>query len=266
MFYYLSNLLPRLLYPSGLAVVLLVLALLSRNRPRRMTVLIILAVAVIWLGGNNLVAMTLVRTLEWRHSPLTVDHDARVDAIVVLGGGLRAQSPPRPFHEVGEAGDRVIYAAYLYRKGVAPTIVVSGALSPVQSQIGSSEAAAMADMLVFLGVPRNRILLEEASRNTYENAIESSKVLAEEGLSQVLLVTSAMHMPRAYAVFRHQELQVTPAPTDYMLTYTDWAYYTRPDPATQLLNLLPRAEYMALTEKVMREMIGIVVYRLRGWL
>jgi uncharacterized SAM-binding protein YcdF (DUF218 family) len=264
--YFLARLLPRLVLPTGFAVLLLALALLVRDGRRRATALIVLALAVIWLGGNNLVSMTLVRALEWRFPPLNLAQGAQVDAIVVLGGGTRAQSPPRAFHEVGEAGDRVIYAAQLYRAGVAPTILVSGAHSPAQSQVGASEAEAMADMLVFLGVPRESILLEQVSRNTYENAFESSRVLAEHGLSEVLLVTSALHMPRAYAVFRQLELEVTPAPTDYMLTYADWAYYTQPDPAIQLLNLLPKAEYMALTEKVMREMIGIVVYRLRGWL
>jgi uncharacterized SAM-binding protein YcdF (DUF218 family) len=263
-FYYLSSLLPRLVYPTGLAVVLLGLALLMRHDRRRVTILVVTAMAIIWLGGNNLVSMNLVRALEWRHAPLA--RDTQADAIVVLGGGIRAQSPPRSFHEVGEAGDRVIYAARLYREGVAPTIIVSGALAPSQSRTGTSEAESMADMLVFLGVPRSSILLEQASRNTYENATESSKVLAEQGLSQVLLVTSAMHMPRAYAVFRGQGLDVTPAPTDYMLTVVDWEYYTRLDPGIQLLNLLPKAEYMELTEKVMKEMIGIVVYRLRGWL
>ena len=200
MFYYLSKLLPRLVYPTGLAVVLLVLALLLRRHRRHTTVLVALAVATLWLGGNKLVSMTLVRALEWRHPPLTLPQESAVDAIVVLGGGIRAQSPPRSFHEVGEAGDRVLYAAQLYREGRAPTIVVSGALGPAQDEIDSSEAASMADMLVFLGVPRSNILLEQVSRNTYENSIESSRVLAEHGLSQVLLVTSAMHMPRAYGV------------------------------------------------------------------
>jgi uncharacterized SAM-binding protein YcdF (DUF218 family) len=265
-FYYLSKLLPRLVYPTGLAVVLLVLALLLRHHRRYTTVLVALAVATLWLGGNKLVSMTLVRALEWRHAPLSLPQGAEVEAIVVLGGGIRAQSPPRSFHEVGEAGDRILYAAQLYREGLAPTIVVSGALGPAQAQVGASEAEAMADMLVFLGVPRSSILLEHTSRNTYENSIESSRLLAEHGLSQVLLVTSAMHMPRAYGVFRQQELDVIPAPTDYMLTYADWAYYTRPDPATQLLNLLPKAEYMELTEKVIKELLGVVVYRLRGWL
>jgi uncharacterized SAM-binding protein YcdF (DUF218 family) len=266
MFYYLSSFLPRLFYPTGVAIGLLVLALFAREHRRRTTSLIALALAVIWFGGNNLVSMTLVRALEWRHSPLTPAQGTRADAIVVLGGGTRAQSPPRTFHEVGEAGDRVLYAAQLYREGAAPIIVVSGAHSPGQSHAGSSEAEAMADMLVFLGVPRDRIVLEDNSHNTYENSIESGKVLAERGLYEVLLVTSALHMPRAYAVFRQQDLSVTPAPTDYMLTYADWAYYTRPDPATQLLNLLPKAEYMEVTEKAMKEMMGLIVYRLRGWL
>ncbi len=85
-------------------------------------------------------------------------------------------------------------------------------------------------------------------------------------MNRIVLVTSAMHMPRAYAVFRTYDLSIIPAPTDYLVTYSDWVYYRQPNLGLQLMNLLPKAEYMEMTEKALKEMIGIAVYRLRGWL
>lgn len=266
MFYFLSKFLPLLVYPAGLTFGLLLLALLLRNRTRLSRALMALGLIVIWLGGNRIVSMSLLRLLEWRYPSLAHPEQIEVDAIVVLGGGTRQQLPPRPSHEIGEAGDRVIYAARLYRAGVAPVILVSGAHGPLSNDGQIPESRAMADLLIFFGVPPDAIILESVSKNTYENAVESSKLLAAHDLSSVVLVTSAMHMPRAYGVFAQLDLTVIPAPTDYMLTQSDWAFYTQPRLDIQVMNLLPTAEHMALTEKAMKELIGTLVYGLRGWL
>ncbi len=262
MFFQLSKLLPPLLYPIGFAVGILLLVLVLRHRRWR-TALTAIACIVLGVAGNRLFSMTLVRSLEWRIATLQQTDRIRADAIVVLGGGTREGRAPRPFHEVGEAGDRVIYAAKLYRAGVAPVVLVSGGYGPVDT---SAEAEVMAELLVFFGVPREAILLERASRNTYENGVESERVLAAHGLSEIVLVTSALHMPRAHAVFRKRNLEVTAAPTDFLVTESDWRHYTQLHPGIQVANVLPKAEYMELTEKAMKELLGILVYRLRGWL
>ncbi|MGC9521332.1 MAG: YdcF family protein [Anaerolineae bacterium] len=266
MFYFLSKFLPLLVYPAGLAFGLLVLALLLRNRKRLSTALTALGLVVIWLGGNRIFSMSLLRALEWQYPPLAQPERIEADAIVVLGGGTRQQLPPRPTHELGEAGDRVVYAARLYRAGVAPVIVVSGAHGPLSNDGQMPESQAMADLLVFFGVPREAIITEDTSQNTYENGVESARLLAANGLSEIVLVTSAMHMPRAYGVFEKLDLSVIPAPTDYVLTRSDWAFYTQPRLDIQVMNLLPAAEHMELTEKALKELIGTLVYRLRGWL
>ncbi len=265
MFYGVSKILPLLIYPTGLACSLLMLALWLR-KPKSARRLVLGALLAIALGGNRLVSMTLVRALEWRHPSLSERALPSADAIVVLGGGTRQRLDPRPWHEVGEAGDRVIYAARLYRAGAAPVVVVSGGQGTLDNPGTVPEANAMQDMLVDLGVPESAIYVEGLSRNTYENGVESARLLQANGWRRVLLVTSALHMPRAYAVFARHDLEITPAPTDYLLTYSDWDFYTQPDVMIMLMNVLPKAEYMEITEKAMKELIGIAVYRLQGWL
>jgi uncharacterized SAM-binding protein YcdF (DUF218 family) len=268
MFFFLSKFLPNLVFPLGLACVLLVLALLVRRRPRWQTGLIALALALLWLGGNRIVNMALLRSLEWQYlSGTTPGHsEPQADVIVVLGGGERSKAFPRPTSELNEAGDRLLYAAQLYRQGAAPFILVSGGQAPWVSASSVPGAESMAEILGLMGVPDEALWLESGSRNTYENALETKAILESRGIDNVLLVTSAMHMPRAYAVFAKTGLGVTPAPTDFLMTQEDWEYYTQPNVVIQLFNLLPTANSLAVTTRVLKEYVGIVVYSLRGWI
>lgn len=268
MFIYLSKFLPLFVYPAGLTCLLLVLALVLRRHPQWQTRLIAVALAVLWLGGNRVVTMALVRSLEWRYVPPPDAYQdvPHADAIVVLGGGSRSQQYPRPTAEVGEAGDRLLYAGWLYQRGAAPWILVSGGDVPWVGPENPAEALSMVDILTLMGVPRDAILLEPNSRNTHENAVESLKMLEELGIDNIILVTSALHMPRSYAIFAQTGLTIIPAPTDYSFTQADWDFYRQPNLSTQLLNLVPNADNLEVTTRAIKEYIGIVVYKLRGWL
>jgi uncharacterized SAM-binding protein YcdF (DUF218 family) len=108
--------------------------------------------------------------------------------------------------------------------------------------------------------------VEPNSRNTHENAVETQKILESQGISRVILVTSAMHMPRSYRVFQKAGLEVIPLPADYLVSQEDWDLLFQPDPVVQLLNLLPTARHLHMTTDALKEVVGIVVYGLRGWL
>jgi uncharacterized SAM-binding protein YcdF (DUF218 family) len=186
--------------------------------------------------------------------------------IVVLGGATREGLAPRPTNEVTEAGDRLIYAMRLWKESAAPQILVTGGRVEVLGPYGLSEAAVMAELLETMGVPRSAILLEEQSRNTRENAVNTQSILNAQGLERVLLVTSALHMPRSTAIFAKLGIDVIPAPTDYLVTEADYEFYLRPDLSIQLFNLVPSADDLWLTTLALREWIGIAIYRMRGWL
>jgi uncharacterized SAM-binding protein YcdF (DUF218 family) len=264
MFLYLSKLLPLFVYPLGLACTLLIGALIVRRRPRWTTLLIVATLALLWLSGNRLISMAVVRSLEWQYLPPTTLPKA--DVIVVLGGGTRPLSYPRPTHEVNEAGDRLLYAASLYQQGVAPHVLLSGGTVGVDGPALMQEAESMGTLLATMGVPAEAQWLETTSRNTYENAVETKKVLDAQGIERIVLVTSAMHMPRSVAIFEKQGFTVIPAPTDYVVTQADWDYYFAPNPAIQVFNLLPGVEAMDRLVRTVKEYLGMEVYRWRGWL
>ncbi len=264
MFLYLSKLLPPLLYPLGLACLLLVGILLLRRRPRWVLWLAAAALLVLWLGGNRLLSMALVRSLEWQYLPPEATPQA--DVIVVLGGGEQPASYPQQLPGVNDAGDRLLHAAWLYRQGAAPHVLVSGGIVGVDGPAVEPGAEVMADLLTLLGVPDSAIWLEPLSRNTYENAVQTKQLLDVEGIDRIILVTSALHMPRAHAIFAKEGFAITPAPTDYKVTAADWDYYWTPDPAIQIFNLLPSTRSLDFTVQALKEYIGLAVYRLRGWL
>ena len=262
---FLSKFLPQFIYPLGLASVMLIIVLLTKRRPRWGRIGVLLALAVLWIAGNHWVATGLARSLEWRYTPL--DPVPEAPAIVVLGGGTQASIAPRPIVEVNGAGDRVIYAAWLYQQGLSENILVSGGRIPFLSA-GLSEldtpAHEMAFLLEMLGVPRDAIILEAESLNTYENAVNSRQILNGEGIQRIILVTSAMHMPRSVNLFEAQGFEVIPAPVDYRVTQSDWTM-SEFNAFNFTLRLLPGADNLALTSRVLKEYFGMLFYNLRGW-
>ncbi len=263
MFLFLSKLLPLFLYPLGLACVLLVVALvMSWRRPRWVPVPVALALIVLLLASNSWVANGLVRSLEWQQIP--AGELPTADAIVVLGGATKSAFPPRPGVDVSEEGDRVLYGAQLYREGKAPLVIASGGRIAWRGG-GPSESADMAEILKTLGVPTTAILQDPTSLNTYQNAVNVRQIMKERGIRRVLLVTSAMHMPRSLRIFQRQGIEAIPAPTDFLVTQQE-SEEPNSSPQATALSLLPDVDRLEKTTRVLKEYIGMVIYRLRGWL
>jgi uncharacterized SAM-binding protein YcdF (DUF218 family) len=263
MFIFLSKLLPNFVYPLGLVCIFIILALILYRKPAWQRLVLVLALVVLWLGSTRWIALGMVRSLEWRYLPITQMPSA--DAIVLLGGGTESAEYPRQTVELNSSGDRVLYAAWLYRQGKAPHILLSGGLIE-WLDTGSTPAEDMAVILDMMGAPKEAIWLESTSRNTYENAVNSFKFLNEKGINRIILVTSALHMPRSVDLFKHQGFDVIPAPTDYSVTQAAWQRLTDPNLATQLLNLMPNIDNLSSVTRALKEYLGMLVYRLRGWM
>lgn len=264
MFVYLSKLLPLLIYPLGLGCFLLVLVLLINRKRVWKSWPVIVALALLLLASNRWVSYALARTLEWQNLPPETTPQAEV--IILLGGGTESADFPRPMTEVNSAGDRVLYAAKLYQDGAAPVILVSGGNLNFSSARGATPAEEMAELLTLTGVPEEAIWQQSQSENTYEDALYSAQALKGKNITEVILVTSAMHMPRAKALFENQGLTVIPAPVDYTVTEQNWSANFTPDPGVWFLNLFPNASSLGLTTNALKEYLGTLIYSLRGWL
>lgn len=255
---FLSKFLPRLLYPLGLSTLLLAGLALWGRFSRRVRAALWGVVLLLWLSGNPWVSMGLARSLEWRELPGVQPPAAPV--IVLLGGDTTPASPPQP---IIQPGQRAFYAAALYHQGRAPRILISGGAIPWQTGgDATTPAEQMAEVLTQLGVPAEALTLERASRNTAENAAFSADILRSWGVKRVILVTSALHMPRAKVLFEAQGLTVLPAPTGFAVTQATWQATFHGGWQNSLLNLIPDAGSLNLTTTALKEYLGLAVYRL----
>jgi uncharacterized SAM-binding protein YcdF (DUF218 family) len=200
---------------------------------------------------------TAARLLAWIESDypvVTLEDTAPADVAVVLGGGLSREGT-KPVENLGEAADRVLRGARLYRAGKVTHVLAVGGRLP-WTGAPRSEAEAMGDLLEEWGVAPDAIVLESSSQNTRENALGAARVIRGQGWSRILLVTSAAHMPRAVEAFRAVGIDVVASPTDYR--------YAGPSPL-DVLDFLPDAGALAQSTAVVYEIIGRWVYRWRGW-
>ncbi|MDG4597928.1 MAG: YdcF family protein [Candidatus Contendobacter sp.] len=254
----LTKILSQLVYPLLASLLLAVGAgvLLWRGRRRSGGWLLGVALGWLWLWSTPAFSDWLRVTLEQRYPPAPLEQLLAADAIVVLGGVAEtAAPPPRPDPNLGAAIDRVWHAAHLYRAGKAPWILVSGGNLP-WSGGEQPESLVMAKLLQEWGVPAAAVLQESTSRTTRENRDRSLPILQARGVRRVLLVTSALHMPRALALFQATELEVIPAPTDFETRFPSNAHPLR---------WLPDAQALADGSRAFKEYLGRWVDRLAGF-
>jgi uncharacterized SAM-binding protein YcdF (DUF218 family) len=239
------------LSPLGTSLCLLGVAFLLawRRRLRISAGAGVLAFAWLWVWSMPVVSGWLRGSIEYRHPPGAISALPQAQAIVVLGGALSPPTGRAVDSNLGAAADRVWHAAHLFHAGKAPLVLLSGGSDPQQYRY--SEARAMAGFLGDLGVPENAMLLEEASGTTRENAAFSAALLKQRGIHHVLLVTSALHMPRALKLFVEQGLDVEPAPTDYESDQL----------SPGLLGWLPDTGALDGSGRAIKELVGLWVRR-----
>ena len=255
----LSKVLPYLLYPLSVVLLSGGLGVLLRRLGARRSggVMLTFALTVLAVSSNPWLADRFRARLEHWYTPVTAQQAPAADAIVLLGGALYLPVSPRVTAELSDATDRVLYAARLYRAGRAPRIIVTGGNAFEQVDGVRAESWYVAELLAEWGVPPGAITIEENSRNTRQNALETKKILDRDRIKTILLVTSAMHMPRALATFEGVGIDAIAVPVDYTVDA-----YRMP----AILDMLPSAAAMAFNAQTLREYLGIAMYGFRGWL
>jgi uncharacterized SAM-binding protein YcdF (DUF218 family) len=248
----LKKILIAFLVPPGI-IILLLLAVAWRARRRRQNspalALVIIAL-LIWAVSAPPVGRALMTGLE---RGLSIPGHPQGDVIVLLGGGTHDKVPDLSGRGTpsGNSLPRVVTAARLQKRLAIPVIISGGGVFEGRT----AEAVISRRFLMDLGVPADKILLEDKSRDTIENARYTRQILEKHGFRKPLLVTSAFHMRRSVAAFRQFGIEVTPVPTHFMssigtpLVWFDW---------------LPDAGAMGLVAIVMKEHIGMLYYRLTG--
>jgi uncharacterized SAM-binding protein YcdF (DUF218 family) len=240
--------------PSNLLILLLTIGAfwLVLSRSRRGLGLVVTAAV-------GLLATAILPIGEWLMLPLENRFSmpaalpAHVDGIIVLGGAVNEiVSQARGRVSVNAAGQRLLEASELAHRYPQARIAVVGGTGHLPAS-GLPEASVMAEFLTAHGVDPRRMLLESRSRNTYENAVFAYEEVKPKAGETWILVTSAVHMPRAVGCFRGARWPVTPYPADYRTTgrLSVWSNWST-------------SEELTLVNAAAKEWIGLAAYYLMG--
>jgi uncharacterized SAM-binding protein YcdF (DUF218 family) len=189
-----------------------------------------------------------------RYAPFTRTDLPDGKVVVLLGAGSTAV-PGRAVEldllEPVGAG-RVLEAARVYFLLDHPLIISSGGAT----EGTAPSARVMRDALISLGVPAERIRMEDRSQTTADEAMLIAPFLRDLDVRALVLVTSASHMPRAAAVFRAEGFTVVPAAA--------WDYSKRQ--RVRAVRLWPSVEGWHLSRRLLHEWLGLVYYSVNGWM
>ena len=229
--------------------------LLAWRAGRRWMGRALLAVPVLLLAAMSFLPMgeMLMAGLENRFPPYA-DDGAGVNGLIVLGGAIDpALYIAHPGSGLSGAVARITEAARLARQYPRARVIFSGG-GDLTAGAQPTEGHIARDLFAALGVGEDRLEIETASRNTYDNAVMSRAMAGPRAGERWLMLTSAFHMPRAMGAFRAANFDVRPYPVDYRVA-----------PGEVSARFLPGAvKGLTFTSIATHEFLGMIAYRLTG--
>jgi uncharacterized SAM-binding protein YcdF (DUF218 family) len=247
MFFILSKILDFLLQPLCWIFLLLGFAYFTRFSKRLLAITI---------------ALLLVMTNGWFVNQCYVAYESPQTSLkkpyqwcIILGGGMMRSGEG---YRTGETADRFVQPLLLYKKGLVKKLLITGGNVNIKGlKIDETqESKKVKEVLIAMGVAEKDIYLEENARNTHENAIYTKKMLAPYLAEEIVLVTSAMHMPRAKACYIKEGFKVIGYPADIK----------KKDTPSGILDLIiPQERNLSKFAELIREMTGFVIYKVVGF-
>tara|TARA_R110002072_G_scaffold302060_2_gene483613 strand:- start:37512 stop:38258 length:747 start_codon:yes stop_codon:yes gene_type:complete len=215
-----------------------------------------ISIVVFLFFSNSVIFSELSRF--WEVPGKKISSIKRHDVAIVLGGMFEYNSDTENL-SIRRQGDRLIQTISLYRSSKVRKILISGDSGYINDR-GLHEAKQVRDLLILWGIPETDIITEENSKNTHENANETSKILTKSfpHFDKFLLVTSGIHMKRSLACFENEGLSCTPFSTDLYANQTHeytWDQW-----------ILPNIDNFTLWNKFNKEIVGYITYWGMGYL
>ena len=197
-----------------------------------------------------IVSRQLIKFLEQGYTLISPNNVDPADTVIVLSGMVTLIEKNDGIHyEFSEAVDRIFAGINLLKIGKAQKIILTRGKLPWS--VGDPEGEFLAEFIQSQGINPNRILLSEIVQNTNDEAKAISRMLPKN--SEVILVTSAFHMPRAVKVFQNQNLKVIPYAVDFRSSVKE----------INIIDFLPQASAFKDSNFYFREIIGRAYYSIR---
>lgn len=243
---YLHKILPIFVLPIMLLIIVILIALIKNKKN-----LIYTAIGVLYILSTPIFSKNFFKLVEGGDSRTPISSIDRADAIVVLSGILN-------IHEVGDSAyiewgdpDRYFGGIALYKAGKAQKLVFTGGKMP-WDKAKKTEGEVLREYAISNGIPSEKILVTIDVENTSDEAMAVKKLINPS--KKIILVTSAFHMYRAKRLFEKHRFDVIPFKVDYKTERNNFI---------TIIDFLPSANNLEITEKGAREIIGRLFYLIK---
>jgi uncharacterized SAM-binding protein YcdF (DUF218 family) len=248
---YLIKIAYTIVFPPGIIILLLLAIALWLKQKKEYLGTLLVGLAALLLGVSSMpyFGNTLLNSIERRYTP-----PAQVsgDVLVLLTGGATLDNPdPLTKGEgylTGNTAARVLTVAELYRSTKLPILLSGG---QVFRDTGNESQIAKRHLLA-LGVPESSISMDDKSRNTEENAMNTQAILSEKGWKAPILITSAFHMARSVKQFQKLKIDVIPYPTDFISQQKQYFSISK---------FIPSSSGLSTTTIALKEFLGLFAAR-----
>lgn len=250
MSFYLSKILDFLTSPIVWIFLLLIWTLIQKKNVKKA---VVITTIIFYIFSNEFIVDLFLRSYECKNTPIhTINR--KLEAVIVLGGFTNIDKPSGQTLFYSSV-DRMLYGLWIYKQKKAKYIILSGGNPKLYDDVNESDL--IKNYLVSVGIPDSVIIIENQSRNTYENAKYIGRLTDSLSLTPpYYLVTSGYHMPRSLKVFRHWKIPVIPVCVDQqagpLKFYPDYLF-------------LPSIGAWRKWDTLLHEWIGLLWYKILGY-
>ena len=243
---YLHKILPLLVSPLSIVLIIILIGTFFKSKKISLLGLLILIFCSLPIISNKLIFY-----LEKDYSLQSIKDVSKSDAIVVLSGMISTiKTKDKLSYEFNGSIDRILSGIDLIKKDKASFLILTNGKMPWS--IGIPEGEYLKDFSIKYGIPEDKILLTDDVQNTDQEAKAVAKLL-NTNKANIILVTSAFHMPRAKKVFEAANIKVIPFAVDFKTQIKK----------ITIIDFIPSADSLKDTSHFFREMIGRLYYNLK---
>jgi len=206
--------------------------------------------------SNSFLVDEVVRAWEMTDGDIYLKN-TKYDMAIILGGMGRIDERQERF-DFEYSGDRLFQALELYHKKRVNKLFITGGSGSINKP-HHREATYIKKYLKAISIPDSNIIIENNSKNTYENAIFSKHILDSIHFNgSILLVTSSFHMRRSIAIFKKAGYKnITPYVTNKITGLRKFEFdYC----------FIPNIEAIFSLNLIIHEMVGYAIYKVKGYL
>ena len=241
-----------LIMPLPVLCILILAGLLFLQKGKRKIAKIFLVVSAFWfiLISTPPLPNFLIETLEKKYPVLKEIPDSvlseTTDILILAAGHADDESLPPNSQLSSSALARLTEGVRLYKQNPHSRLILSGP----GGREGLTQADALYKTAIIMGIDSSSIILMNKAKNTSGEADEYKELCS--GRNNLILVTSAVHMPRAMMIFRKAAFDPIPAPANYIIKHgskkNPWGW-------------MPSAGSISKMEMAVHELIGLMVIR-----